>query len=295
MKVLLTGASGFLGRHVLAALDHRAIATVATGRHRPVDLGDRAFIEMDLLSAGDLEAQVRDSGATHLLHLAWYVEHGRYWSSTLNLRWVEASTRLVEACCQAGFQGMVLAGTCAEYDWSYGTCREDATPLHSSNLYGTCKDAARQAAMEICAQHQIPCAWGRVFLPFGAGESPQRLIPALIDVFRGRRLPFGIDASAARDFLHASDVAEGFLTLLVEQAAGDYNICSGSPVQVGFLACELARLLDADPTAVLDLSGGRVGDPPLLMGDNQKLHSLGWQPLLTLQQGLERTLQGVVA
>lgn len=295
MKVLVTGASGFLGRYVLAALDHRGIATVEAGRHRPLDLGERAFIEMDLLAATGLDAQVQASGATHLLHLAWYVEHGRYWTSPLNPQWAEATRRLVEACSKAGFQGMVLAGTCAEYDWSHGTCREDATPLNPSTLYGTCKDAARRAAMAICAQQQIPCAWGRVFLPFGAGENPHRFIPALMDVFRGRRLPFGIDAPAARDFLHASDVAEGFLTLLVEQAAGDYNICSGSPVQVGFLACELARLLDADPTAVLDLSGGRVGDPPLLVGDNRKLHSLGWRPLLTLQQGLARTLQEVVA
>jgi nucleoside-diphosphate-sugar epimerase len=294
MKVLVTGASGFLGRHVLAALHHRGIATVLAGRRSPPDSGERAFIEIDLLAATDLGALVQDSGATHLLHLAWYVEHGKYWTSTLNLRWAEATTRLVEACSHAGFQGMVLAGSCAEYDWSHGICREDATPLHPTTLYGTCKDAARRSAMEICAHHQIPCAWGRVFLPFGAGENPQRLIPALINVFKGRQPPFGIDAGASRDFLHASDVAEGFLTLLVGQAAGDYNICSGDPAQVGLVARELARLLDADPAAVLDLSAGRGGDPPLLAGDNRKLCGLGWRPLLSLQQGLEHTLREVL-
>lgn len=291
MRVILTGASGFLGRYVLDSLRRQNIETVMLGR-RPVPGSTFAdFIETDLLATPDFAALVKDAKATHLLHLAWYTEHGKYWISPLNLRWVEATTRLTEEFCKAGGERVVIVGTCAEYDWSHGYCREDSTPLNPATLYGTAKDAARRLAMATCAQHQVPCAWGRVFLPFGKGEAHQRLIPSLIDVYRGSRPPFAVNAPAYRDFLHASDVAEGFIALLQSNANGVYNISSGQPVQIEHLVRELARLLDADPQAVLDLTTERPGEPPLLVGENLKLKALGWQPMLSLAQGLEQSVR----
>lgn len=295
MKVLVTGGTGFLGRYVLEALRSRGIETVLAGRHRPDGYPPDGFIETDLLVEPDFGALFRSSGATHLLHLAWFVEHGEYWTSDLNPRWAEATVRLVDACCRTGCQGMVLAGTCAEYDWSNGLCREDGTPLRPATPYGISKDAARRRAMALGAQHQIPCAWGRVFLPYGSGENRQRLIPSLMEIFRGRRAPFAVGADAHRDFLHASDVAEGFVTLLVREASGEFNISSGESVEIGALVRELARIMAADPQALLDLSTGRPGEPPLLVGDNRKLRTLGWQPRLSLAQGLERTVQEALA
>jgi len=291
MKVLLTGASGFLGRYVLDSLRRQDIETVMLGRRHAPDTAFADFIEADLLAAPDFTALAKESEATHLLHLAWYAEHGKYWTSPLNLRWAEATTRLVEAFCEAGGKQVVVAGTCAEYDWLHGYCREGSTPLNPATLYGTAKDAARRLVMAVCAQHQVPCAWGRVFLPFGTGEASQRLIPSLIEVFRGKRPPFGVNASAYRDFLHASDVAEGFVALLRSGASGAYNISSGQPVPLADVVQELARLLDADPQAVLGLTTERPGEPLLLVGENLKLKTLGWQPALSLAQGLEQTVR----
>ncbi len=290
MKILLTGASGFIGRYVLKALQHNRIEVIAVGRARQEPAVP--FIEADLLSVTDFGPLVQQAQATHLLHLAWYAEHGKYWTSPLNLRWAEATTRLVEPFCAAGGQQVVIAGTCAEYDWTHGYCREDSTPLNPAPLYGTAKDAARRLAMAVCEQHQVPCAWGRIFLPYGQGESAGRLIPSLIDVFRGKREPFGVNATAYRDFLHASDVAEGFVRLLNTGASGAYNICSGEPVRLAEVVTTLASLLGADPAPVLALATERPGEPSLLVGENLKLKVLGWRPTLTLGQGLERTLHG---
>lgn len=290
MRVLLTGASGFLGRHVLNSLRQRSIETVMLGRKRAPDSDFADFIEADLLADQDFATLIEASGATHLLQLAWYAEHGKYWTSPLNLRWVEATTRLVETFCQSGGQRVVAAGTCAEYDWPHGYCREDSTPLNPATLYGTAKDATRRLAMAVCAQYRVPCAWGRVFLPFGAGEASQRLVPSLIGALRGERSPFGVNAAAYRDFLHASDVAEGFVALLHGETSGAYNISSGQPVQLADVVRQLARLLDADPQAVLDLATARPGEPPLLVGENLKLKTLGWQPALSLAEGLERAI-----
>ncbi|AHB89369.1 UDP-glucose 4-epimerase [Thermosynechococcus sp. NK55a] len=290
MRVLLTGASGFIGRYALKALQRQGLEVVAIGRTRPQ--APVRFIEANLLSITDFGPLMQQAQATHLLHLAWYAEHGKYWTSPLNLRWVEATTRLVEAFCAAAGQQVVVAGTCAEYDWAHGYCREDSTPLNPATLYGTAKDATRRLVMAVCAQHQVPCAWGRIFLPYGYGESARRLIPSLIDVFRGERAPFGVNAASYRDFLHVTDVVEGLVRLLTTGVSGAFNICSSEPVRVAEVVTTLASLLGADPEPVLALATEGPGEPSLLIGENLKLKALGWRPTLTLAQGLERTLHG---
>ncbi len=290
MRVLLTGGSGFLGRYALQCLHQQGINTIVLGRQPPSGLNTTDSIATDLLANPDFSALVQQAQATHLLHLAWYAEHGQYWSSPLNLRWVDATVRLTEAFCQAGGQRVVVAGTCAEYDWSHGYCREESTPLHPATLYGVAKDAARRLVMAVCEQYQVPCAWGRVFLPFGAGEAPQRLIPSLIATLQGQRAPFGINALIYRDFLHASDVAAGLIALLQATASGAYNISSGQPVQLETIVRHLAKLLDADPEPILALTSERLGEPALLVGAPQRLHALGWHPALSLKQALSQLL-----
>jgi len=281
MRVLLTGASGFLGRYVLNQLTKRGIDTIVVGRSRPAEHGGD-FIRADLLQNNDCSAVVQRARATHLLHLAWYAEHGAYWTSPLNLRWLEASVRLVETFCSAGGQKVVAAGTCAEYDWSCGYCHEDTTPLTPASMYGTAKDATRRLAAAVCSAHQVAFAWGRIFLPYGQGEDSRRLIPSLIEVFQRRRPPFGVNATAYRDFLHAEDVARGFIQLLLSDAEGAYNISSGQPTQIAEVVRLIASAVNGDSRIILDLSSERPGEPEMLIGDSRKLKALEWQETHTI-------------
>jgi nucleoside-diphosphate-sugar epimerase len=182
----------------------------------------------------------------------------------------------------------VVAGTCAEYDWSYGYCREDTTPLNPATLYGIAKDATRRLVAAVCEQAHVSCAWGRIFLPYGKGETSQRLMPSLIDVFQGRRGPFEVDARAYRDFLHASDVAEGLIALLMSGANGAYNISSGEPLRIRDLVEIMARHYNADARLILDLATEHSGEPCLLVGESLKLRALGWKPRLSLTEYLVR-------
>ena len=283
MKVLLTGASGFIGRHVLNQLLNAGIDTVLAARSRPAGYtGD--FIEADLLQNEDCGDIIQRAGASHLIHLAWYAEHGQYWTSPLNLRWVEASVRLVEAFCTAGGQKVVTAGTCAEYDWAFGFCREDSTPLNPATLYGTAKDSTRRLLDAVCKSNQTQFVWGRIFLPYGKGEDNRRLIPSLIEVFQGKRPPFGVNANAYRDFLHVEDVANGFIRLLLSDAEGSYNIASGQPKQIAEVVQLISHRFEANPAIVLDLSTERPGEPEILFGDSRKLRALGWQPAHSMSE-----------
>ena len=288
MKVLLTGGSGFIGSHVLALLQREGLDVVTLGRRKTSS--SIRHIECDLLAATDFYTFLRKEKVTHLVHLAWEAEHGKYWASPHNLQWVKATLDLVAAFCSAGGQQVIMAGTCAEYDWNYGYCREVDTPLNPITLYGTAKDATRRLVGAICDQHHVPLGWGRLFLPFGRGEAQSRLIPSLIQVFQGRRTVFPINLSAHRDFLHVSDVATGFFKLLTSNIDGEYNISSGTPVSLNEVVNILADLIDADPEPILNQSTERLDEPELLVGDNRKLKRLGWKPTLSMRSGLENLL-----
>ena len=275
MKVLITGASGFIGRHLLKCLQSSNIDVVVVGRVRPAGyLGD--FINVDLLELSDFSGLISKANASHLIHLAWYAEHGSYWTSSLNFRWVESTIKLAEAFCEAGGQHIVAAGTCAEYDWSYGYCIEERTPLIPATLYGTAKDATRRLLMSLCATHNVTCSWGRIFMPYGPGEDSRRLIPALNNVFNFKQPPFAVGSSSFRDLLHVEDVASGFMSLLTSRAHGEFNICSGIPTQISEVIRLLANAQNQDPRIVLDHSVLRNGEPLMLVGENKKLISLGW-------------------
>lgn len=286
MKILLTGASGFLGQHVLRQLLRQGHDVVALGRSQPVEGRNCTWRSVDLLSCPDLERTLCKDRPTHLLHLAWYTEHGAYWHSPCNLRWVDASLRLLQAFAAQGGQYALMAGSCAEYDWSHGYLREASTPLEPASLYGSAKDATRRLAQAWCRTIGLPFAWAHIFYPFGAGEAKGRMLPSLIEVFQGRAAPFGVNARAYRDLLPVQDAARALEHLLVQGHQGRFNVCSGQPIVIEDVVRRLARLCGTDPSPVLRLASARPGEPHLLVGENQLLLSSGWSPQYSLEQGL---------
>jgi len=294
MKVLLTGGSGFVGRHVLHAMQQQGVPAVLAGRTRPAALGTAQFIAVDLLDTTSHDELVQAAQATHLLHLAWVTGHGVYWNSPLNLRWLDATVQLVRSFCAAGGTHVVAAGSCAEYDWNqHGVCEEGLTPLRPDTVYGVAKDATRLQIEALCAQHGVRCAWARIFFPFGEGEDVRRLVPSVVRALRGEIEPFGVNAHTQRDFLPVQDLASALLTLLQTPAAGSYNLCSGVPTRIGDLVGMLAQSIGVDASTVLGLTSSRAPGPDLLAGDNSRLRALGWNMQGTLTNALARAVRAL--
>jgi nucleoside-diphosphate-sugar epimerase len=292
MKVLVTGASGYLGRHVLKALEMQGIETVCAQHRTTFSSRTGEVLSADLLSPDGALELVTHAKATHLLHLAWYVEQGKYWNSPQNFEWVQASIRLVDAFCRQGGKHVVVAGTCAEYDWDYSFMQEGVTPYNPHTPYGICKNATRQLLQSMCDLHNVRLAWGHVFFPFGMDEAHGRLIPSLIKVFRGQMPAFGVNSESIRGMLPITDAAQAFSQLLQQkEALGVYNICSGIPTKIEEIVTQLAMECNADPAMVLRLPSARLGDPAMLLGDNQRLRALGWRMQTSLQQCLKDTVQ----
>lgn len=294
MRLLITGASGFIGRHVLDLLRTRGVSAWTLGRSVPTLCRNDAHMAFDLLDGDDYAPALRQLAPSHLLHLAWVTDPVQYQTSPLNTAWAQATQRLAQAFAEAGGQHLVVAGTCAEYDWSQGWCHEDTTPLTPTTPYGAAKNATRRWLEGQAPAWGLRLAWGRIFFPYGAGQSAQRLIPALTAALLGQCPPFPVQAQQRRDFVSAPDVAQALWTLLHAPATGSYNIASAEPVAIGELVRMLARQLGVDPTPVLAVAANAVQAPALVAGDIHRLRALGWAAPTPLQLGLPGMLAGGV-
>ena len=171
VRLLVTGATGFIGRHVLAQLALRKdITVVASARSIPAALPSRiAFDQADLLEAegpADLIARVQP---THLLHLAWDARPGLFWTTPGNLRWAAATLDLFESFVRVGGKRAVFAGSGAEYDWTGPSLLSESAETRPATLYGVAKDAVRRIVCMPFASG-VSVAWGRVFWLYGDHE-----------------------------------------------------------------------------------------------------------------------------
>ena len=289
--VLVTGAGGFLGSAVLPLLAARGWRVSALFLRREALRELPAGVEpvfANLHEVGTIDHLMRERRPSHLLHLAWITEHGRFWQAAENLDWVAASLRLVQAFAASGGQAVVGSGSCAEYDWREGWCDERLTPCEPATLYGVAKDATRRVLAAYLAGQGLRFAWARVFFPYGPGDNPARLIPSVLRAMRTGGPVRCSHGRQRRDFIHRDDVAAALCTLLETDAAGSFNLASGQPVALRTVVDLLAEFSGWRGKVDYGAITVPADDPPLLAGQPSGLASLGWTPRVDLATGLRR-------
>lgn len=285
MRVLITGANGFIGRQVMLELARQNIECITVSRDNRLNFGG-VFIQGDLLQKNSHHEIIKKANATHLIHLAWYAEHGSYWNSFKNIHWMDCSINLIKEFCRAGGEFVAVAGTSAEYGLSSGYLAEDDPNLKPNTLYGVCKDATRRVVSSVCDLHSTRLVWTRIFIPYGPEEDPRRLIPSLHRVFQHKQNPFGVNAASYRDFIHVKDVASAYLELIRSEAGGVFNISSGRSTLIADIVRSIAALYNGDPDLILQLNTERPAESEIIVGNNKKLKSIGWFPRHNLLENL---------
>jgi nucleoside-diphosphate-sugar epimerase len=291
-RVLLSGASGFIGARAIAPLLAAGHEVHAVARSEPpAQLAGVVWHRADLTDASAAQQLVGEVEPELLLHLAWYVEHGRYWQSVENVVWVEATLRLLRAFAGAGGRRAVLAGTCAEYEWTHERYEEGSTPLRPATLYGVAKHATHMVAESFASEAGIELAWGRIFMPYGPGEADARLVGSVTSaLLAGREAPLS-DGLQARDFMYVEDVGAAFAALLDSSVLGAVNVASGRRCTIGEMATLLARAVGRPELLRLGALPNRAGEPPTLVADVHRLREeVGFSPQVELEEGVSRTV-----
>lgn len=291
MKVLVTGGSGFIGQYCLKQLHAKGYEVHAVSSVPRLSTASVQWHQTSLLDEAQTRAVVRAVKPSHLLHLAWYTKHGKYWTSPENLNWVRGTLALMQEFTESGGKRLVTAGTCAEYDWHHGLCIEGKTPLVPATLYGTYKHAMQLMQQAWCIQNGLSGAWGRVFSLYGPAEHPDRLVASVIRaLLRGEVATCG-NGSLVRDYSHAEDVAAAFVAVLESGIEGPVNIGSGDAVSLHDLVEKIALKLDASSRITYHPPSLVPGtEPAMLLPDITHLLSTGWQKKFDLNDGLDDTI-----
>lgn len=298
MRVLITGAGGFIGSQVVRKVlqdGHSLVAVLRPGESTERlngCLDSVSLVHCDLYDGDAVRRLVAETQPEKALHLAWYVETGKYWQARENLDCVRMSLSLAQALAEAGCSRFVGAGTCAEYDWDYGFLAENMTPLRPRSLYGTCKNATREILQAFCAQAGMGFAWTRFFLLYGPMEPKERLIPYVVLTLLKGEVAKCTLGEQMRDFLYVEDAASAMWAVAQSDLSGPVNIGSGQAIKVRTLAETVAQHLQREEKLALGALPSDPQEPPLLLADIRRLASeVGWKPSLTLKEGVAKTCE----
>ena len=234
MLVAVTGASGFIGQHVLAELMGRGLDVVSitrtVGRLTNVGVGIRE-VRMDIADA-DAHSYDRLGRPDMLIHLAWgglpnYKSLHHYEAE------LPQQYRFLKSLIGSGLPALLVAGTCFEYGMQSGALSEELATA-PTNPYGYAKDALRRQLEFLRAFHQFTLTWARLFYVYGDGQTKSSLLPQLQAAIARRDKVFNMSGGEQlRDYLPVGEAAH----LLVDLAlhGRDYavvNVCSGEPISV---------------------------------------------------------------
>lgn len=271
LKILLTGASGFVGRQIARSLveaGHRLLLVLRPGGFARTGL---AAADADVIETSDLFAESADwwrerlAGVDAVIHAAWYVEPGKYLDSPENMRCVEGSLRLAEAAVRAGVKHFIGIGTCFEYRLPNDRITADAE-VGPVTLYAAAKLSLFHMLEKRLAGSATTLTWARLFYLFGEGEHPARLFPML-----HRKLAAGekVELSSGdklRDFLDVAEAGAMIATLADTRQPGVVNICSGKAVTIREIAGAIADLHGRRDLLTFGTAAVHPRDPMAVVG-----------------------------
>lgn len=299
MKILVTGADGFVGSWLTGALadaGHVVVGTVRRGTSPPAWLCSVATVELELGDAASV-ARALDQDFDAVVHLAGMAsgaearrDPGASWEVN-----AAGTARVLEAAAerQGGGARFLLASTAEVYGAGPARPRVETDPPAPCSPYGASKLGAEVAALEVARRTGLQVIVARSFPHIGRGQDGRFVVPAfarrLADARRRgeREVPVG-NLDPVRDVLHVGDVCAAYEALLRDGVAGEtYNVAAGRAVSIRELFDALARLMGVDAVPVAQARLQRPADIPYLVGSADKLRAAtGWRPRVSLEEAL---------
>jgi nucleoside-diphosphate-sugar epimerase len=270
-KVLVTGGTGFVGRHVLRQLiggGHRLSLVVRSGTK--ARLPSNTLIE-DIHETDDLFSESPEWWARvakdtdTVIHLAWYAEPGHYQKSARNLDCLKGTCALAQGAAAAGVKRFVGIGTCAEYEIT-GDILTVATPLAPTTLYSAAKAATYIALSQFLPAAGTSFVWCRLFYLYGEGEHPARLVPYIRERLDTDNFVELSSGEQTRDFLEVQEAAKRILAVTLSTQCGPINICSGTPTTIKQFAELIADAYGKRHLLRFGVRPRNVFDPPYIVG-----------------------------
>lgn len=276
--IIVTGAGGYIGRHVVSALadrGHRVTAVLRPGSLSKVD--SRATLVWADVLADEFEvALLSEEPATALVHLAW--QDGFDHNADSHMRLLSAHFRFLQSVAAWGVKRLSVLGTMHEVGYWEGAI-EAATPTNPTTLYGIAKDALRRSLF-VALDESVALQWLRCFYIYGDDRNNRSIFTRLLEAGDENRTSFPFTSGRNQyDFIEVGELGRQIAAVASQdEVRGVINCSSGVPVALGIQVEEFIASHDLRLSLDYGAFPDREYDSPAVWGDASAIHSLLEQP-----------------
>ena len=302
MRVLITGATGFIGKHLclkLIADNHEVMAVSRTGNDSLNDFNNRKLSNNIIwlhstlqISSKNLEAIAAFSPEV-LIHLAWE----KIPDFSFDISYENLQNQLFffrNILTVSSIRKVISAGSCWEYNKNFGQCRIDESCL-SKDYFTWAKNSIHDFLRFECETKNISLCWARIFYVYGPYQREGSLVPTLIRSICSGSVPDLRSPANANDFIYIDDVVSAFMQMVNQpDAKGIYNIGSGRSTS-NINICRMVEISLKSNTTLSDTLAERTANIPAssdFWADIESSHTLlNWTPVVTMQEGIKQMIQ----
>lgn len=287
-RVLLTGATGLIGKYAIQPLIDAGFEVFAISSTEKINKNNVNWVKADLLDTANIKDLFTQIKPNYLLHFAWDTTPGSYLESNLNFDWVKASLEMINQFKINGGERAVFAGTCFEYEFQDKPLSEYGK-LNPTSTYAKCKNYLNQLSTLYSDKNDISFGWGRIFYVYGEGENLKRLVPHVINSLRNDKEVLITAGELVKDYMFAEDIATAFVKFLDSGATGCVNICTGVPVQIKEIVDYIASKLHKEN--LVKYEDKALNDAKIILGDNTRLYKeVKFTPKYSIKLGLDKVM-----
>ena len=288
-KIIITGASGLIGKEALEPLlksgfEVYAITSKIFSKNTKIN-----WIKCDIFDYQKIEEIFQTIKPSYLLHFAWTTEIG-YLHLAINNNFVDASINLLKEFAKNGGKRAVFAGTCFEYELGKNTPIKETDKIEPNTLYAECKNRLNILASNFASNNNISFGWGRIFYVYGHNEHNHRLVGNLIHSIKNNTEFIIKTPYLERDYMYTKDIAKAFVNFLESKVEGNVNICSGNPIRIIDLSREFLNQANAEN--LLKIEETQIAQPQTIVGDNFRLkNEILFEPSYSIKEAVNNILK----
>ncbi|MEG1937634.1 MAG: NAD(P)-dependent oxidoreductase [Akkermansia sp.] len=288
-KVLVTGATGLIGKELITPLQKEGFDVYALTRSAKENDSNTSvhWMQVDLFDSIEIKKVCEQIKPTYLLNFAWATTED-YLTSNINFDFIKVGLDLLKYFHENGGKRAVYVGTCFEYEFKNEPLEENDT-INPQTTYGKCKNYLHQLAKLYCENNDISFGWGRIFYVYGRNEHKSRLTKAIIDRLSKNEEIIIKSGNLYKDYMYSKDIAGAFAKFLGSDVEGAVNICTAQPMSIAEYARTIAQYLGKEHLLVF--KNEPSNQPPIIVGNNKRLiQEIDYQLQYNLRKGLKEIL-----